>query len=120
MTGPLRSAIRPGEAKFGQAGTRGMFGKPGSKGTYGVHRPSSALGRIAVTRSANSKCVNPRFPWGGGARALLATSPTPYSSTVRCEHSEEASVLAQDMLAKGLQFRHKLRDSIEHQFPHLN
>jgi len=100
---------------------RGAFGKPGEKmhGTYGLHRPQSAMGRMAVERYSASKCVDPRFPWGNGARGLLSANPVPFSSQTRSVHSEGASVLGLSMGAKSLQFRHKLRNSIEHQFPHL-
>ena len=100
---------------------RGTWGKPGEKmhGTYGLHRPQSAMGRIAVERYSASKCVDPRFPWGNGARGLLSANPVPFSSQTRSVHSEGASVLGLNIGAKSLQFRHKLRNSIEHQFPHL-
>jgi len=103
---------------------RGKFGKPGEKmhGTYGLHRPQSALGRIHVDRGCNSPfgCADNRFPWGGGARALLTSSPVPYSSQTRSIHSEMASTLALAEEPRALQFRHKLRHSIEHQFPLLH
>ena len=80
--------------------------RPSRSGARRSGRPQYQVQAIAEQMQAETDAGNP-------------TRNIAYSSESRSEHSEKASVLAQSRDEGALQYRHRLRDSIEHQCPHL-
>jgi len=97
---------------------RGIFGQPGDRGSYGLHRPQSALGKVYDQQAAQTKVPDPRYPWSGGVQALLTLQPTPFASHTRTDFTKKSSIEGRSVEEKEVAWRHKYRNSIEHEFPH--
>lgn len=85
-------------------------GRKEKRGGIGGRRPQSALSR------SMSGPADPRQSIL--MRERMSITPTPYSSHVRTTHDEGASTLNQPKNEAMLQVRHRLKNSVEHQFPH--